>query len=152
MHRAFLSAAFASCLLLSSCATWHTRPVAFENHPVAMRGVSTVIDEEKIEYTVKFRNTGREVLSFDYTLADQPDVPHIDSEGPNSGLIENLYPGAEIEVPNPLQRRTVFATLGTVTYGKKPKDELTRIYKQAGPAPAGAAAMDGLLPPVTPGT
>lgn len=152
MTRFFASAALASSLLFTSCTIWHTRPIAFENHPVSMRGVSTVIDEEKIEYSVKFRNTGREVLSFDYTLADRPDVPHIDSEGPNSGLIENLYPGAEIEVPNPMQRRTVFATLGTVTYGKKPKDELTRIYKQSGPAPAGAAAMDGLLPPVTPGT
>lgn len=120
-----------------SCETYKTRRVVFKNHPVAVYVVSKVVDEERVDYSVKFRNVGKEVLSFDYTLADEPGVPHVDSEGPNSGLVENLYPGSEAEVPNPSQSMTIHATLGTVTYGKKTKNELSAVYKptlSTGPA------------------
>lgn len=144
-----LAALFAASSLLTSCETYRTRRVVFNNHPVAVYVTSKVIDEENLEYAVKFRNVGREVLSFDYTISDEAGVPHVDSQGPNSGLIENLYPGAEIEVPNPTERMTIHATLGTVTYGKKSKEELVTIYKPGqATMPAGDA---GLLPPATPG-
>lgn len=92
--------------------------------------LNKVVDEYEgtVEYTLLFRNNGRDIASFDYTVSDRPAVPHVDKEGPNSGLIENLYPGAEIEVPNPVGRMAVHVTLGTVTYGKRGKEELTSIY------------------------
>ena len=123
--------------LLSQCETYRTKRVVFKNHPIAVYVVSKVIDEERVDYSVKFRNVGIEVLSFDYTLADEPGVPHVDAEGPNSGTVENLYPGSEAEVPNPTKCMTIHATLGTVTYGKKTKTELSGIYKPSlstGPA------------------
>ena len=124
------SLAFAFCItLLSACQTYTTRRVVFNNHPVALYVVSKVIDEEKIEYEVKFRNIGQEVMSFDYTISDEAGVPHVDSQGPNSGLVENLYPGVEVEVPNPTKRMTVYATIGTVTYGKQTKQSINTIYK-----------------------
>ena len=59
----------ASCLV--SCQTYRTRKVVFKNHPIALYVVNEVVDEETIEYSAKFRNVGREILSFDYTIADE---------------------------------------------------------------------------------
>ena len=129
---------------MTACQTYSTKRVVFKNHPIAVYVVNKVVDEETIEYGAKFRNVGREILSFDYTLADEPGVAHVDGEGPNSGLVENLYPGAEVEVKNPLNRLAIHATLGVVTYGKKTKDELNAIYHAD---KTGQSAVDG-LPPV----
>jgi hypothetical protein len=125
---------------ITSCQSYRTRRVVFKNHPIALYVVNKVVDEENLEYSVKFRNIGREILSFDYTLADEDRVPHVDSAGPNSGLVENLYPGAEVEVANPMNTMTVWATLGTVTYGKKTKEELAGIYKLDQSQPVGIVA------------
>lgn len=137
-------------LSVTSCVTYRTRKVVFQNHPIAMYVVSEVIDEEIIEYSVKFRNVGREVLSFDYTIADEGGVPHVDAEGPNSGLVENLYPGAEVKVDNPTQSLAVWATLGRVTYGKRPKEELSVIYAPGSFVPTenslGTPVDGGLIP------
>jgi hypothetical protein len=133
----------------SSCQTYRTRKVLFKNHPVALYVVSELIDEETLEYSVKFRNVGREVLSFDYTIADEGGVPHVDAEGPQSGLVENLYPGAEVKVENPTESMTVFVTLGKVTYGKRPQDELKGIYNPTASSPEetlGAPVDGGLIP------
>ncbi len=119
----------AVCALLCGCAHLYTKRIIFKNHPVSVRVVSKVIDEEYVEYSVAFRNVGRDILSFDYTISDEPDVPHVDRDGPNSGLIENLYPGAEVEVKNPTERMAIWATLGTVTYGKKTPEEIEAIYR-----------------------
>lgn len=119
----------ASLLLAGvSCQTYRTRKVVFKNHPIALYVVNELVDEETIEYSVKFRNIGREVLSFDYTIADEGGVPHVDAEGPNSGVVENLYPGAEVKVDNPTESMKVWVTLGKVTYGKRPKEEIGNIY------------------------
>ena len=114
--------------LISSCTTIQTKRIVFENHPIALRVVNTVVDEETIEYTIKFRNVGRDIVSFDYTVSDEEGVPHVDKFGPNSGFVDKLYPGAEIEVPNPMKRMAVFVTLGAVTYGKRSSVELDQIY------------------------
>jgi hypothetical protein len=135
---------------LSSCETYKTKRVVFKNHPIALYVVSKVVDEERVDYSVKFRNIGKEVLSFDYTLSDEQGVPHVDSEGPNSGLVENLYPGSEAEVPNPTKNMTIHATLGSVTYGKKAKNELSAIYKPSlstGPAMPEIPLLLGSPPP-----
>jgi hypothetical protein len=153
------AAAFAALLplVLASCETYKTRKVVFKNHPVALYVVSEVIDEEIIEYAVKFRNVGRDVMSFDYTIADEGGVPHVDSEGPNSGVVENLYPGAEVKVDNPLNTMKVWVTLGQVTYGKRPKEELRNIYSPSGLSGAmdgmqgGAGMIDGGLIPLPTG-
>lgn len=133
----------------TSCQTYKTRKVLFKNHPVALYVVSELIDEETLEYSVKFRNVGREVLSFDYTIADEEGVPHVDAEGPNSGVVENLYPGAEVKVENPTESMTVYVTLGKVTYGKRPQEELKGIYSPSSvavEAPLGAPVDGGLIP------
>lgn len=129
MPRALVFVSALLSLALAGCQTYTTKRVVFKNHPVALYVVSKVIDEEKVEYSVKFRNIGNEVMSFDYTISDEAGVPHVDAEGPNSGLVENLYPGAEVEVPNPTNRLTVWATLGTVTYGRQTKQQVNAIYK-----------------------
>ena len=104
--------------------------VVDRRHPIAMRVHGKYVDEDSpLKYTVHFKNHGREVLSFDYTLAKERGVPHIDREGPNSGLVNNLYPGAEIEVPNPFEKRAVKVTFGKVTYGKKAPAELDALYR-----------------------
>ncbi|MEM8953706.1 MAG: hypothetical protein AAGD22_06110 [Verrucomicrobiota bacterium] len=119
----------ASTVILSSCASLYTRHITFERHPVAVRVKSEVIHEdEPLEYSVVFRNVGREIMTFDYTIGDEPDIPHVDKDGPNSGLIENLYPGQEIEVENPMNKMTIWATLGTVTYGKQTRQMIEKIY------------------------
>jgi hypothetical protein len=104
------------------------------------------VDENSpLDYQVKFRNLGKEVLSFDYTIADKQDVPHLDRNGPNSGFVPNLYPGAEVAVPNPLKRRNVFIVLGKVTYGKKSLADLQKLY----PSDAAAALAEAdLMPPM----
>jgi hypothetical protein len=154
MNQLFCALLVASLSLgLNSCETYKTKRVTFKNHPIALYVVSKVIDEERVDYSVKFRNIGKEVLSFDYTLADEAGVPHVDSQGPNSGLVENLYPGSEVEVPNPTKRMTVFATLGTVSYGKKGKPEISAIYQPGSGGGAGAADVPSLLmssPPPAP--
>lgn len=141
---------------LVSCKTITSSPVTFPNAPVAYQTVSDMIDEETIEYSLKFRNVGTEVVSFDYTIADQAGVPHMDAEGPNSGLVENLYPGAEASVKNPTKSmKKVFVVLGRVTYGKRTSEQLAKQYKpssvsQSSASSASAAGALPLLEPVTP--
>lgn len=133
----------------TSCQTYKTRKVVFKNHPIALYVVSEMVDEDTLEYSVKFRNVGREVLSFDYTIADESGVPHVDAEGPNSGVIENIYPGAEVKVENPTESLVVHVTLGKVTYGKRPQAELKSIYHPSSSQPAevpGAPVDGGLIP------
>jgi hypothetical protein len=149
-HRslAFCVAVFLA-LSSTSCQTYKTRKVLFQNHPIALYVISELVDEETLEYSVKFRNVGREVLSFDYTIADEEGVPHVDAEGPNSGVIENIYPGAEVKVENPTESMTVYVTLGRVIYGKRPQEELKGIYNPAAFTPAeviGAPVDGGLIP------
>ncbi|MEN3943356.1 hypothetical protein WJU23_18795 [Prosthecobacter sp. SYSU 5D2] len=123
---------------LASCKTVSSQRFAFANEPVSYQLVSDMIDEETIEHTVKFRNLGNQVLSFDYTIGDEPGIPHIDCLGPNSGLIENLYPGAEAQVKNPVNSmRGVYVTMGRVTYGKKTSEQLAKQYKPSTLPPPG---------------
>lgn len=141
----------AAAILVSgtSCQTYKTRKVVFKNHPIALYVISEVVDEETLEYSVKFRNVGREVVSFDYTIADEEGVPHVDAEGPNSGLVENLYPGAEVKVKNPNETMSVYVTLGKVTYGKRPQEEIKGIYNPASLVPSELPGMPvdgGLIP------
>lgn len=131
-------------LATSGCQSLYTKRVNFQNHPIGIVVKDEVIDEETVEYSVVFRNVGREVISFDYTIADEPGVPHVDSQGPNSGLIENLYPGAEVEVDNPVDTFAVWVTIGTVTYGKKPASQIQQIYQPG--ATGGGEELD--LPPL----
>ena len=141
--------------LLASCETYRTRKVVFKNHPIALYVVSEVVDEESIDYSVKFRNVGREVLSFDYTIADEGGVPHVDAQGPNSGVVENLYPGAEVKVDNPTESMKVWVTLGKVTYGKRPKEELKSIYQPDDftlPTTGTGGVIDGGLIPLPTGS
>jgi hypothetical protein len=115
----------------------------YKHHPIAVRVHSKVIDEDSpVEYTIRIRNAGRQIASFDYTVADQPGVPHVDRDGPNSGFIPNLYPGAE--VANPLKTKRVWVTLGTVTYGKKSPTELDSVYRPNA-TPSVEPAADFLL-------
>lgn len=94
-----------------------------------MRVHTKVVDEDSpLEYSLRFRNRGKEVVSFDYTIADRRGVPHIDREGPNSGMVANLYPGAEIDMPNPPKRRNVYLSYGKMTFGKRTQAELDALY------------------------
>ena len=140
--------AAASCIgVLVSCHTVESKRLQFPDQPIAVKVINKVIDEDTLEYAIKFRNTGNDVISFDYTISDEPGVPHVDADGPNSGLIENLYPGAELEVKNPLNRMAVFVTHGRVTHGKKTSPELQAIYRpNAAPAALGGEfdALPGL--------
>ena len=155
LRATFFLLAAAAILGLTCCKTVTTARAQFPNSPVSWQLVSEIVDEETIDYTVKFRNTGTQVISFDYTISDEPSVPHTDAEGPNSGLVENLYPGAEANVKNPIKRMSdIYVTLGRVTYGKKDSSELAKLYK---PSAAKAAASSTaapvslpLLEPVTP--
>ncbi len=145
---------FSACALtLAACQTISTERVAVPNTPVSYQFVSEMLDEETIEHTVKFRNIGNEVVSFDYTIADEPGVPHLDCLGPNSGLVENLYPGAEVEVKNPVKSlKGTFITLGRVTYGKRTGEQLAKQYKPSTLVPgaaSGAATPLPLLEPIT---
>ena len=144
-----------TALSLASCKTFTSDRVTFPNTPVSYQTVSDMIDEETIEHTVKFRNMGIEIVSFDYTIADEVGVPHTDAEGPNSGLVENLYPGAEASVKNPTKSMDdLYVVLGKVTYGKRTSEQLAKQYKPSSVAvnssPAAGAAMAlPLLEPVT---
>ncbi len=120
----------AAVLMLGACSTIYTKRIVFENHPISIRVVSEVdYEEETVNYSIVFRNVGTQILSFDYTIADEEGVVHVDQDGPNSGLIENLYPGAEEKVPNPVESMSVWVTLGSVTYGKKNTFELENVYR-----------------------
>jgi len=140
---------------LVSCKTMTSQRVTFPNAPVSYQTVSDMLDEETIEHSLKFRNVGTEVVSFDYTIADEVGVPHTDAEGPNSGLVENLYPGAEASVKNPTKSMDdLYVVLGKVTYGKRTSEQLAKQYKPSSVAvnssPAAGAAMAlPLLEPVT---
>lgn len=132
---------------LVSCKTITSERLAFADAPVSYQLVSEMVDEETIEYSVKFRNVGQQVVSFDYTIADEPGVPHIDCLGPNSGLVENLYPGAEASVKNPVKSMShVYVTLGKVTAGKRTSDQLAKQYKPSTLIPATSAGGASPLP------
>jgi hypothetical protein len=133
---------------LSSCSVMESKPVTLTGAPVTWRHVSEIIDEEIVQHSVKFRNIGQQVVSFDYTLVDDSYVPHMDAAGPNSGLVENLYPGAEVSVKNPLKNDTVAVQLGRVTYGKRTTEQLAKTYKPwtVTPMAASDASAGGLLP------
>jgi len=148
--------AIAAVSALTSCKTITSQRVTFPHAPVAYHTVSEMVDEETIEHTVKFRNVGNQILSFDYTIADEPGVPHTDCLGPNSGLVENLYPGAEVSVKNPAKSMTnVQVLLGRVTYGKRTSEQLTKMYKPSLAVPGAATPSAGgttplpVLEPVT---
>ena len=150
---ASLTAGLFAAALLTSCKTVSSRPVVIGDSPVAYQLVSEIVDEESLEHTVKFRNIGQQVVSFDYTIVDDPNVPHVDCLGPNSGLVENLYPGAEAVVKNPLASKRVTVNLGRFTVGKKTSEELARMYKPGTLttplAPAGdlLPTLEGVSPP-----
>ncbi|TDU80830.1 hypothetical protein EI77_00128 [Prosthecobacter fusiformis] len=133
--------------VLSSCKTITTDPVLIGQSPITYQLVSDMVDEETIEYSVKFRNIGQQVVSFDYTIVDDLTVPHLDCLGPNSGLVENLYPGAEALVKNPMKsQRDAYVALGRLTYGKRTSEQLAMTYKPSTIQPAASASGGGLLP------
>jgi hypothetical protein len=114
----------------TACQAFYTKRIVFDNHPISIKVISEVdYETETVEYFVIFRNVGTQVVTFDYTIADEEGVVHIDQDGPNSGLIENLYPGAEERVPNPVDSLSVWVTLGSVTYGKKDSFDLENVYR-----------------------
>jgi hypothetical protein len=144
----------ASSALLTSCTVIESKQVPVANTPITWRHVTEVVDEEIINHSVKFRNIGRDVVSFDYTIVDVDGVPHVDAGGPNSGLVENLYPGAETQVKNPLKGEAQSVNLGRLTYGKRTSEQLAKTYKPWSAAPAMATGTGGALltlpePPVT---
>lgn len=148
-----LIALAAVSLALASCKTITTSRVTFPDTPVAYQLVSDMVDEETIDYTVKFRNVGNQIVSFDYTIADEAGVPHTDAEGPNSGVIENLYPGAEASVKNPTKSQRAYIVLGRVTHGRKSADEITKMYRPhtaRAAAAASATSAVGALPLLEP--
>lgn len=153
IHRLF-PLLLVSSALMTSCTVIESRQVPVANTPVTWRHVTEVIDEEVIQHSIKFRNIGREVVSFDYTIVDAVGVPHVDAGGPNSGLVENLYPGAETMVKNPLKGDTQSVTLGRLTFGKRTSEQLAKTYKPwsispEGTMPAGGGLLPLPEPPVT---
>lgn len=138
----------ASSVLLSACTVIESKQVPVANTPVTWRHVTEVVDEEIINHSVKFRNIGRDIVSFDYTIVDVAGVPHVDSAGPNSGLVENLYPGAETQVKNPLKGDAEDVILGRMTFGKRTSEQLAKAYKPWQNTPAGGSSggAGGLLP------
>lgn len=135
--RFFLPAAL---FIFTGCATVQHKMISFDPHPVCARVKSECIDEDTLRYSVVFRNTGCEVISFDYTIGDKPCVVHIDSEGPNSGLVENLYPGAELEVESPFKCISVFIKIGKCICGKRTSEEIREIFL---PSPKDKGGDDG---------
>jgi hypothetical protein len=141
-------------LLLSACTVIESKQVPVANTPVTWRHVTEVVDEEVVNHTVKFRNIGSDVVSFDYTIVDTVGVPHVDAAGPNSGLVENLYPGAETQVKNPLKGDAEDVVLGRLTFGKRTTEQLAKTYKPwsiipASSMPAGGGLLPLPEPPVT---
>lgn len=132
---------------LSACATRDNQALSrnlrvYQQHPISVRIHSKVIDEDSpVDYTIRFRNVGRQVASFDYTVADQRGVPHVDRDGPDSGFVANLYPGAEVEVVNPKKVKRVWVTLGTITYGRKTTPELDAVYRTTAAMTAQQSAL-----------
>ncbi len=126
----------ATFLVVTGCSTVHQKRIQFDKQPVAARVTCDIVDEDTVRYSVIFRNTGCEIISFDYTIGDMPCVVHVDSEGPNSGVVENLYPGAEVEVENPFKQVSVYITLGRVVTGKRSSQEITEMFR-----PSAAAAL-----------
>lgn len=121
----------AAVFVLPSCATtaFQPEPVVYGDYNLSYQVKRKYVDEDSpLENEILFRNLGREVMSFDYTIGDEPGVPHIDMDGPNSGLVENLYPGEEREVPNPSNLKAVYPALGRITRGKKSPEELDALY------------------------
>ena len=120
--------------LLSSCSNEHgdsplSRRTVIRNQPIATWVYGKYVDENSpLDYYVKFRNIGPDIVSFDYTIADRADVPHLDRNGPNSGLVPNLYPGVEVAVPNTLKRSNVIVSVGKVIHGKKTLEQLQAVY------------------------
>lgn len=45
-------------LLISSCTMMQSEPYALPGTPVTWRAVNEVVDEEIVQHSVKFRNTG----------------------------------------------------------------------------------------------
>lgn len=149
-----LRLAFCALLAVSlcSCVTRDNQAMSrnlrvYKQHPISVRIHSKVIDEDSpVEYTIRFRNAGRQVASFDYTVSDQKGVPHVDRDGPDSGFIANLYPGAEVEVVNPKKIKRVWVTMGTITYGRKTNPELDAVYRTTAVLTAGQPAEPSLTP------
>jgi len=132
-------------VVLASCKTITSERLVFADAPVSYQLVSEMVDEETIEHSVKFRNVGQQIVSFDYTIADEPGVPHMDCLGPNSGLVENLYPGAEAQVKNPVKSmKGVYVTLGRVTAGKRSSEQLAKQYKPGSLTPSSSGAASPL--------
>ncbi len=143
---AVVSASFSACVVRDNQPTSRNLRV-FKQHPISVRIHSKVIDEDSpVEYTIRFRNVGRQVASFDYTVSDQKGVPHVDRDGPDSGFIPNLYPGAEVEVVNPKKIKRVWVTLGTISYGRKSNPELEAIYRPSTVLNAEQSAATALIP------
>lgn len=150
---AILTLGLGACVTRDGQAVSRNQKV-YKNHPIAVRIHSKYIDEDSpLEYTIHFRNAGRDVVSFDYTVADQPNVPHVDRDGSDSGFVANLYPGATIEVVNPKKIKRVWVTLGTITYGRRTTADLDAIYRTnmvlAGQQPTAGVAPEASLMPST---
>lgn len=145
--KSFAPLALSLALLFSSCTVIESRQKPVANTPVTWRHVTEVVDEEVVTHSIKFRNIGRDIVSFDYTIIDTLGVPHVDSAGPNSGLIENLYPGAETQVKNPLKGTAEDVILGRLTYGKRSGEQLAKAYKPWSITPSGTTSPgEALLP------
>lgn len=116
------------------------------NDPHARNVVRTKLRNEDGKLVVLFRNVGRQVVSFDYTIADQANIPHVDSEGKNSGLIMNLYPGEERPTQDyPMQKSVIWPKIGTLTYGRRSFEDLEKLYRPL--AAKQRSAIDPSIPP-----
>lgn len=138
-------------LILTSCSVMQSDQFALPGTSITWRAVNEVVDEEIVQHSVKFRNTGSQIVSFDYTIVDDSNVPHVDAGGPNSGLVENLYPGAEVSVKNTWAHDDVAIHAGRITYGKRDSAQLAKTYKPwtvtpATSSTASATAGSPLLP------
>jgi hypothetical protein len=120
----------ASCLT-TGCVGGMSKRFRITNAPIQAQSISKSADEEALNFFVTFKNMGQDVISFDYTIADAPNIPHVDSAGPNSGLIENLYPGALVELKNPFKTNNVYLALGKITVGKMTPDAVKSHYNVA---------------------
>lgn len=146
LSQSFALFSLAICLALTGCIGGPTKKFTVADQPVTGKAFSRPIDDENLEFIFAFKNQGTEIVSFDYTIADQPNVPHIDAGGPNSGLIENLYPGAQIELKNPYKTNNVYLALGKVVVGKSTPEQIRTRYNL--PKPEGGVIPIGDLPPL----
>lgn len=108
----------AACLC--SCATTPAPIISQSPNPPLIAHIEGkyVDDDSPPNYVLRFRNLGSQIVSYEYTAADRPGVPHIDRDGPNSGFIANHYPGSVVEVTSPVKTSRVFITLGRLRPGK----------------------------------